>query len=139
MPQLNNSHPIIGIVLFIALFFMPIFGLLHHSNFKKYGRRTFWSHAHLWLGRVVITLGMINGGMGLRLADRMNMSSRAGIIAYSVVAGIMWLAWVVSSILGERRRRTARAGQPPKYTDHSSREDTALRDVHPENGHYAPK
>jgi hypothetical protein len=68
--QLDQAHPIIGIVLFILIFFQPILGYMHHRLFKKYKRRTFWSHAHIWLGRIIITLGIINGGLGLDLAHK---------------------------------------------------------------------
>jgi hypothetical protein len=57
-------------VLFILIFFQPILGYMHHRLFKKYKRRTFWSHAHIWLGRIIITLGIINGGLGLDLANK---------------------------------------------------------------------
>jgi hypothetical protein len=116
--MLNHHHPVIGIVIFIVLFFQPIFGMLHHSGFKKYAGRTFWSYAHIWLGRATITLGIINGGLGLRLADSHGRSSRSGIIAYSVVAALAWVAMVVASILGERRRRKT-GDQPPKYEESS--------------------
>lgn len=111
--------------------------------FKKYGDRTFWSYAHLWLGRLAITLGIINGGLGFMLADTMSMGSRNGMIAYSVVAGIVWLVWVLASIYGERKRKTARVDHPPKYSE-SPAAETGQRDVssdipHPTNGHYAPK
>lgn len=69
------------------------------------------------------------------LADSMNMSSKSGMIAYSVVAAVMWLAWVAASIIGERRRKTTqRAGHPPRYAEHSPQ--SAMPP--PENGHYAP-
>jgi hypothetical protein len=111
--QLENKHPIIGIVVFAVLILQPVFGLLHHIFFKKHGSRTLWSYVHIWLGRGAITLGIINGGLGLQLADSMHMSSRGGIIAYGVIAGFMWLAWVAASIVGERRRKNREA--PPKY------------------------
>ncbi|KAF2275809.1 uncharacterized protein EI97DRAFT_458823 [Westerdykella ornata] len=141
MNLLDNSHPIIGIVLFALLFFMPMLGYLHHVFFKKTGGRTLWSHAHLWIGRAAITLGIINGGLGLKLADENGMSSKGGMIAYAVVAGIIWVVWMAASILGERRRKTRGRAEPPKYTDDSRTSDTALRDLQgqPENGHYAPK
>lgn len=63
-------------------------------------------------------------------------------IAYSVIAGVVWLVWVGASIFGERRRKRAIANAPPKYTEsaESPRQETTERsDVpHPENGHYAP-
>ncbi|KAF2995225.1 hypothetical protein E8E13_002247 [Curvularia kusanoi] len=64
----DRYHPIIGLVLFAMLFFQPIMGYVHHLKFKRYKRRTIWSYEHLWVGRIAITLGMINGGLGLLLA-----------------------------------------------------------------------
>jgi hypothetical protein len=138
---LNEYHPIIGIVVLVVLFFQPVFGWLHHALFKKYGTRTFWSYAHLWLGRIAITLGIINGGLGFKLADTMNLSSRAGEIVYGVVAGLIWLVWVAATIIGERRRKRAVPGQPPKYTATASppSETSQTHIPHPENGHYAPR
>lgn len=106
---LSNYHPIIGIIVLVMLFFQPILGLVHHLKFKKYSRRTVWSHAHLWIGRIVITLGIINGGLGLHLAsDAPAFSgfapSNGQIIAYGVIAGCMWSLWVIAAIIGERRR-----------------------------------
>ena len=63
-------------------------------------------------------------------------------IAYSVIAGVVWLVWLCASIFGERRRKRAQANAPPKYTEStaSPRVETSERgDVpHPDNGHYAP-
>lgn len=95
-----NYHPIIGIVVFVFLFFQPISGFIHHRLFKKYQRRQTASYAHLWLGRILITLGIINGGLGLRLAD----NTHKGEIAYGVVAGIIWLVWMAAAVLGEIKR-----------------------------------
>ncbi|KAF1958449.1 CBD9-like protein [Byssothecium circinans] len=141
---LNEAHPIIGIVVFVTLFFQPILGFIHHSQFQQHQSRTIWSHGHIWLGRLAITLGIINGGLGFQLADRMNMSSRPGMIAYAVIAGVIWLAWVAASVIGERRRkRTGGMGaRPPKYRESESPRavETERADVpRPEEGHYAPR
>lgn len=142
--ELDQYHPIIGIVVFALLFFQPILGFLHHAMFKKYQSRTFWSYAHLWLGRLVITLGIINGGLGFKLAD--DPKNRSAMIAYSVIAGVVWLAWVAATVVGERKRKRsmahAAANAPPKYSESngSPRETMERPDVpHPENGHYAPE
>ncbi|OTB14196.1 hypothetical protein K445DRAFT_140481 [Daldinia sp. EC12] len=97
----SNAHPIIGIVLLVAMFIQPQLGFVHHAKFKRLRRRTFFSHAHLWLGRIAITLGIINGGLGLKLAN----ASQELVIAYSVVAAFMWLVWVIAAVIGEMRRR----------------------------------
>ncbi|KAF1979372.1 hypothetical protein BU23DRAFT_595257 [Bimuria novae-zelandiae CBS 107.79] len=127
---MSENHPIIGIVVFAVLFFQPIFGLLHHNGYKKYQTRTVWSHMHLWLGRLAITLGIINGGLGLELAG----NSRSGEIAYGVIAGVIWLAWVAAIVIGERRRNKAVVNEPQKFAD-SPRE---VSQTAPLNGHYAP-
>ncbi|CAO2652555.1 Nn.00g008380.m01.CDS01 [Neocucurbitaria sp. VM-36] len=122
---LDSYHPIIGIVVFVLLFFQPILGFVHHLQYKKYNRRTVWSYGHLWLGRIVITLGMINGGLGLLLASDAPAvtgfaPSQGQIIAYGVIAGIMWLLWAAAAIIGERRRTRSRKdaeGSPPPYKE----------------------
>lgn len=144
MNLLDHYHPIIGIVVLVLIFFQPIGGWIHHRLFKKYNHRTFWSYAHIWLGRIAITLGIINGGLGLKLADSMNMSSKSGIIAYGVIAGFVWVVWVAAIFIGEKRRNRALANAPTKYVESPSsgsarniRDDRA--DITPPNGHYAPK
>ncbi|KAK5707945.1 hypothetical protein LTR97_000484 [Elasticomyces elasticus] len=99
--QLNEAHPIIGLVLFVVLFFQPIFGWMHHRLFKKHGGRTAWSYAHLTVGRGAIVLGMINGGLGLQLAYA-NSSAK---IAYGVVAGVVSATYLASIIFGEVKRK----------------------------------
>ena len=65
-----------------------------------------WSHGHIWLGRIAITLGMINGGLGMLLAAETGYSvpSRGQMVAYGVVAAMMWIAWLGASVFGETRR-----------------------------------
>lgn len=58
------------------------------------GVRTIWASLHVWYGRALITLGIINGGLGLRLSE----NTKGGEIAYGVVAGFMWLLWMAVSI-----------------------------------------
>ncbi|USP80214.1 integral membrane protein [Curvularia clavata] len=110
---MENNHPIVGIVIFVGLFFQPILGFIHHLKYKKYNCRTIWSYVHLWLGRILITLGMLNGGLGLLLAsDAPSFTgiapTRAQIIVYSIAAGTMWLLWVAAAIYGERKRKVLR-------------------------------
>jgi len=126
---LSNYHPIIGIILFVLIFFQPIFGFLHHSLFKKYNSRTLWSYVHLWLGRIIITLGIINGGLGFMLADTLGSGSHTGMVVYAVVAGIVWLVYVLAIVIGERRRARRAQDNPPKYSE--STFDTPLAPINP--------
>lgn len=97
---MGTYHTTVGVVVFALLFLQPIGGWMHHRMFKKKGTRTFWSYGHIWLGRLLITLGIINGGLGFRLAA----NTHTGYIVYSVVAGIVWLLYVASIVYGERKR-----------------------------------
>lgn len=86
------------------------------------------SYAHLWLGRILITLGIINGGLGLKLAGNVH---RGTYIAYGVVAGLFWLAWMLAACFGEVRRRNnvPRAETRSKGSRHASNASSPSRDV----------
>ena len=88
--QINTYHPVIGLVVIGLLAFQPVLGLLHHYMFKAYDRKTFWTASHVWAGRLIITLGIINGGLGLRLSE----ADRSSEIAYGVLAGLVWVVWL---------------------------------------------
>lgn len=64
---------------------MPVMGWLHHKYFVANGTMNWKRQTHVWLGRILLVLGIVNGGTGLKLAD----NTKAGSIAYGVVAGIM--------------------------------------------------
>ncbi|KAF3908100.1 hypothetical protein ABW21_db0207005 [Orbilia brochopaga] len=66
---LKNKHPIIGMVVMGGLFFQPIVGLIHHWLFKVKGKRTVLAYIHTYWGRALMILGLINGGLGLQLAN----------------------------------------------------------------------
>ncbi|KAK3617940.1 hypothetical protein LTR22_026544 [Elasticomyces elasticus] len=81
---LDNGHAKLGIAIFAIMILQPAFGFLHHHLYKKYQRRTAWSHVHVWIGRVAIVLGVINGGTGLKLGHAPVGSNIAyGRVAYS--------------------------------------------------------
>ncbi|KAK6352853.1 hypothetical protein TWF696_004853 [Orbilia brochopaga] len=90
---LKNKHPVIGMVVMGGLFFQPIVGLIHHWLFKVKGKRTVLAYIHTYWGRALMILGMVNGGLGLQLAN----NTTGGKIAYSVVAGVMGAAWLLAA------------------------------------------
>lgn len=127
---LDNHHAIIGIVLLAAVFFMPALGWMHHMMFKKVGSRTMWSHAHIWLGRAVIPLGIINGGLGIRLAYCRGNSSKAGKIVYGVIAGLMGVTWIAAMVLGEIRRNKGAAAADSRPKAMEERRESERSDEH---------
>lgn len=69
----------------------PFLGWAHHVIFKQTKKRTWLGFLHTWLGRLIIILGIINGGLGLDDAD----NTRVGLIVYSVLAGVSFAAYVL--------------------------------------------
>lgn len=74
----------------------------------KKQRQSKWTFVHVWYGRVLIILGMINGGLGLQLATDGPAYKTAGMIAYAVIAGISGVAFL-SAIAVSTMRKTGKS------------------------------
>jgi len=97
----SNGHPIIGTIVFGLLWLQAPLGLLHHLRWKKTGNTTIYAWIHVWLGRILITAAMINGGLGLQLSG----NTTWGEILYGVVAGVVFLIYVAVSVAAAIRNR----------------------------------
>ncbi|KAK4126952.1 hypothetical protein N657DRAFT_630874 [Parathielavia appendiculata] len=96
----TSYHSIIGLVVLGCLAVQPVLGLIHHEWFRRLHRRQIWSYLHLFNGRIPITLGMMNGGLGLWMAgasDRLK-------VAYVVTAAAMWTLWMMTALWAEWKR-----------------------------------
>ena len=78
----------------------PFIGLIQHLKYRRTGKARAWNLLHRWYGRVLVLLGMINGGLGIQLAN----DTTGGKISYSVVAGISGTAFLGLVIWSEIRR-----------------------------------
>ena len=96
----GETHPRLGTAIFALMLSQPFFGIIHHAMYKKTGGRTISSYFHLTVGRSVIILGIINGGLGLKLTNAENKYK----IGYGVGAGIMGLAYLAAIVFGEAKR-----------------------------------
>ncbi|KAH7068898.1 integral membrane protein [Paraphoma chrysanthemicola] len=86
----NEPHIILGTIIFILFLLMPIAGFLHHKHFAAKGARDYKRHIHVWGGRVLLILGLVNGFTGLKLAK-----AKGGLYAaYGVVAGVFVAAYI---------------------------------------------
>jgi hypothetical protein len=103
---MKEPHAVIGIILWVLVMIQPILGFVHHRHFKKHQARGFQSYAHILLGRFVITLGIVNGGLGFFLANY----SGGGAIAYGLLAGIVWVLYMLTLIV----KRKGGKPTPPK-------------------------
>jgi len=99
--QIDTDHAIIGLVVAGCLLIQPISGLTHHLIYKRTMKANAATYPHVWWGRAVITLGIINGGLGLRLSE----DTTKGEIAYGVIAGFMWLLWMIVIVIAFLKSR----------------------------------
>lgn len=90
----DNGHPILGTIIIALLLLQPVLGYVHHRIYVKEQKRTWWIYSHIWYGRALILLAVINGGLGLQLSD----NTVKGEIAYGVIAGVMFLLYL--AVLG---------------------------------------
>ncbi len=114
--MLSNTHTAFGIVIITLFLIQPIFGVIHHIQYKRNLTRAGVSHIHIWYGRILLVLGIVNGGLGLKLAR----NSPSGEIAYGVVAGVVGLAYIAMCIF--KRKGVAQPTwrkedvAPPQYS-----------------------
>lgn len=95
-----------GVVIVCMIPVQAVLGQMHHAMFLKTGARSFWSYGHIWFGRLVIILGVVNGGIGLGpdLAD----APSGWVIAYVVIAGLMAVLYTLFYMLKERSNKKVR-------------------------------
>lgn len=111
----KNAHTIIGTVVVVALLLQPFIGFIHHRRFMKKQQRSKWTFVHVWYGRVLIILGMINGGLGLQLASDGPAYKMAGMISYAVIAGISGVGFL-SVIAVSTGRKTGKSAEELVHT-----------------------
>lgn len=89
------------------MIFQPILGLIHHMQFRKTQRRTFWARGHVWFGRGLIAIGVVNGGLGLQLAQ----DTVTGEYGYAAAAGFVFLVYLVVVVVSHMRSRGKKEGE----------------------------
>lgn len=102
----NDYHPILGhiAVLGVAVL-MPVLGIVQHLRFRKLGIKTIWGVMHRYLGRFLVALGIINGGVGFHYAIGKNPNiPPASPIAYGIICASVGLIYV--TVIYWRRSKT---------------------------------
>ncbi|KAI1074020.1 putative iron reductase domain protein [Whalleya microplaca] len=93
----DSVHTQLGTVVCCLMAVQPVLGYVHHLHFVKHQARGAVSHAHIWYGRALLTMGIINGGLGLALAD----ASQTFVIVYSVLAGVAFVIYTACALLAD--------------------------------------
>ncbi|KAJ5464702.1 CBD9-like protein [Penicillium daleae] len=104
--KIDYYHPIIGfIVVGGLLLFQPLMGLYSHLHLRKTGARSNFAYVHRWFGRIMVILGIINGGLGFMLAGVGSPGVPLGaVIAYSVIAGVVISAYLAVVVFGTAKQ-----------------------------------
>ena len=114
-----NGHPIIGTIVIGLLVVQPFLGYIHHLIYVKDHKRTVWIYGHIWYGRALIILAVINGGLGLQLSG----NTVKGKIAYGVIAGVMFLLYLTVLAVSYMRKDKRHEGETDrKMLDSPKRE-----------------
>ncbi|KAL3482553.1 hypothetical protein BJX62DRAFT_221475 [Aspergillus germanicus] len=94
--ELATYHTIIGFIVVSALIlFQPTLGLLQHLKFRQIHAKSSYAYIHRWLGRTLILLGIINGGLGILLVGIGEPGNpTAVVVIYSVLAGVIVLIYI---------------------------------------------
>ena len=89
--------------------FQAIGGVVAHLLFKKHKRPTAVGTFHAFNGIFLITLGMINGGLGLLYAHAPITSSEK--IVYGVITAMIWICFMAFAIITRNKRSKVLKGE----------------------------
>lgn len=103
----DNGHPILGTTIIGLLALQPVLGYVHHLIYVRTQKRTIWIYSHIWYGRTLIILAVINGGLGLQLSG----NTVKGEIAYGVIAGVMFLLYLAVLAIAYLRKDKSPEGE----------------------------
>lgn len=125
----DGYHQIIGYVIVGCLvLFQPALGVIRHRQHRRGGEKTIFGHVHPWLGRILILIGIINGGLGLHISGDAGSEEVPtwSVIVYSVVAGVVGILYIaVVSGFGIFRKRKGGSKEDMKYRNGNNNANNA--------------
>lgn len=115
---MSETHEVLGYFITGCLIFIqPILGIYQHLYYHKTHGRSALGVCHQWLGRLVILAGIVNGGLGFQQTSAMGLTSWVplwAVVAYSIVAVVVFLIYVTVVVASQFRRRAAQTQSPHK-------------------------
>ena len=119
--NLDGYHMVLGYILVAWLgIFQPVLGLLQHLHFRRMGTRSIYGHGHRLVGRAMLCLGVVNGGLGFKIAGGVGSADvpTYAVAVYSVFAVLVFLICLAVLFFSSssRRAESARAlpGEKPR-------------------------
>ena len=109
---LANLDHYFGFVIIGAALVQAVFGWYHHRRFVQDTptRRRWFTHVHLWLGRILILCGMANCGFGFPLS---NVEFRWAVVWWiccAILAAFYLIASVILALKGARAKSIDQSG-----------------------------
>lgn len=95
----NSTHQIIGLLIMAALLIQIGLGLSHHFIYMRAGTPTIMGKTHRFLGISILTLGIVNGFIGLKFAGN-------PMVPWGVVVAIMLLIFAAIGFFTFRHNRS---------------------------------
>lgn len=94
--KIDSVHQVLGLSLLACLCVQSILGWRHHMVFLRLRHRTWLSHSHIWLGRVMMIGGWSNLVIGLVLRGYSSVFIAVmGCLVSSEAVGLTtWLWWI---------------------------------------------
>ncbi|KAI1379249.1 iron reductase domain protein [Hypoxylon crocopeplum] len=94
--KVDTIHQVLGISLVTCVSIQNILGWRHHIVFLRIRRRTWPSHSHMWLGRLVMVVGWINFLTGLVLQEHFSLLIilMGCFVSLEAVGLAAWLWWI---------------------------------------------
>jgi hypothetical protein len=85
-----RGHAILGTIIVALFLLQPLIGTCHHRLYLAGRSNRLLRLGHVWYGRLLIILAIVNGGTGLQLAE----NSPGGEKAYAVLAGVVGVVYL---------------------------------------------
>ncbi|KAL2847493.1 hypothetical protein BJY01DRAFT_212446 [Aspergillus pseudoustus] len=116
--ELASYHTIVGfIVVGTLIVFQPALGLLQHLHFRKTREKSAYAYIHRWFGRIMILLGIINGGLGIMLVGIGEPGNpKTVVVVYSALAGVVVLIYIAILVLWPALRARRKGESPAAST-----------------------
>ncbi|KAK3985257.1 hypothetical protein QBC44DRAFT_362432 [Cladorrhinum sp. PSN332] len=90
----RTVHQWLGASIVVALLLQAVLGWRHHMVFLRIKRRTWISHAHIWMGRGIVAGGLVNILLGMRLSGHGAWNVAAvGAVALVEAVGLAYFVW----------------------------------------------
>lgn len=97
-------HHVVGyVVVGYLVLVQPALGILQHGYFKRHGESSGYGVTHRWLGRGFLALGIVDGALGLQVAQ----AKTGYVMLYGVVTAVVavfYIAVVLVKVFIRRRR-----------------------------------